>query len=60
MERREVPPGYIPVLQSCDVYINKVLKSKIRSKAHNWRTEQAALLQLGKVLSAPTLTNIAL
>ena len=59
-ERKEVPPGYTPVLQPCDVGINKVLKSKLREKAHNWRTEQAALLQPGEVLPAPTRANIAL
>ena len=59
-ERREVPPGYTSILQPCDMGINKVLKSKLRSRTHNWRTEQAALLGPGEALPAPTRANIAL
>ena len=58
-KRCEVPPGYTPVLQPCDVGINKVLKEKLRNRAHRWRSQQAALVPPGEAIPAPSRTNIA-
>ena len=56
-ESCEVPSRYTPILQPCDVGINKMLKSKLQSHAHNLHLEQAALKVSGEALPALTREN---